>query len=137
MIAPYVILSIILIILSFNLLPETKQQKLEKENRKQAQILQDKKEAEQKAQKDREIASIVFAKETIKTLLKAPSTAKFEDVKAYELLNQKDIWAVNGYVDSQNSFGAMIRSLWEVQLDYTDGKGGTVKGITFDGKEIK
>ncbi len=68
--------------------------------------------------------------------MKAPSTAKFSNVKAYELSDQKDIWAVNGYVDSQNSFGAMIRSSWEVQLDYRDGKGGTVKSILLDGKKI-
>ena len=61
---------------------------------------------------------------------------KFVDVKAYELSDQKDVWAVNGYVDSQNSFGAMIRSQWEVQLDYRDGKGGAVKSVLFDGKKV-
>jgi hypothetical protein len=30
----------------------------------------------------------------------------------------------------------MIRSQWEVQLDYRDGKGGTVKSILFDGEKI-
>lgn len=86
--------------------------------------------------KDREVASLVFAEDIIKKVLKSPSTAKFVDVKAYELSNLKDVWAVNGYVDSQNSFGAMIRSQWEVQLDYRDGKGGTVKSILFDGNKI-
>ena len=90
----------------------------------------------EQARKDREIMSLVFAKETIKKVLKSPSTAEFVDVKAYELSNLKDVWAVNGYVDSQNSFGAMIRSQWEVQLDYRDGKGGTVKSILFDGEKI-
>jgi|GEM_PF-1294966 len=90
----------------------------------------------EQARKDREIMSIVFAKETIKKILKSPSTAEFVDVKAYELSNLKDVWAVNGYVDSQNSFGAMIRNQWEVQLDYRDGKGGTVKSILFDGEKI-
>ena len=90
----------------------------------------------EQARKDREIMSIVFAKDVIKKTLKAPSTAKFVDVQAYELSNLKDVWAVNGYVDSQNSFGAMIRSQWEVQLDYRDGKGGTVKSVLFDGEKI-
>ena len=84
----------------------------------------------------RRIESIVFAESVIEKTLKAPSTAKFVDVEAYELSNLKDVWAVNGYVDSQNSFGAMIRSQWEVQLDYRDGKGGTVKSILFDGEKI-
>ncbi|MBU0999154.1 hypothetical protein KKG24_02500 [Patescibacteria group bacterium] len=90
----------------------------------------------EQAKKDREIMSIVFAKSVIEKTLKAPSTAKFVDVQAYELSNLKDVWAVNGYVDSQNSFGAMIRSQWEVQLDYRDGKGGSVKSVLFDGKKI-
>jgi len=91
----------------------------------------------QKAEKDREINSIVFAESVIKKILKAPSTAKFVDVEAYELSNEKDVWAVNGSVDSQNSFGAMIRNQWEVQLDYRDGKGGTIKSVLFDGKKIQ
>jgi hypothetical protein len=85
---------------------------------------------------DRRITSIVFAEDVIKNILKSPSIAKFVDVQAYELSNEKDVWAVNGYVDSQNSFGALIRTQWEVQLDYRDGKGGTVKSILFDGKRI-
>ena len=85
---------------------------------------------------DRKVMSIVFAEDVIKKTLKAPSTAKFVDVQAYELSNLKDVWAVNGYVDSQNSYGAMIRNQWEVQLDYRDGKGGTVKSILFDGKKM-
>lgn len=90
----------------------------------------------QKPIDNRRITSIVFAEEVIKKTLKSPSTAKFVDVKAYELSNLKDVWAVNGYVDSQNSYGAMLRSMWEVQLDYRDGKGGTVKSIMFDGEKI-
>ncbi|MEI6597335.1 MAG: hypothetical protein WCL13_03995 [bacterium] len=86
---------------------------------------------------ERKITSIVFAEAVIKDILKAPSTAKFVDVEAYELSNEKDVWAVNGYVDSQNSFSAMIRNQWEVQLDYREGKGGTVKSILFDGKKIQ
>lgn len=85
---------------------------------------------------ERKTISIVFAEQKIEDILKAPSTAKFVDVKAYELSNEKDVWAVNGSVDSQNSFGAMIRNIWEVQLDYRDGKGGTVKSIFFDGKKM-
>lgn len=86
---------------------------------------------------NRKISSIVFAENIIEGILKSPSTAKFVDVQAYELSEQKDIWTVNGYVDSQNSFGAMLRSSWEVQLDYRDGKGGTVKSVLFDGNRIK
>ncbi len=86
---------------------------------------------------DRKSVSIAFAESVIKQVLKSPSTAKFTDVQAYELSNEKDVWAVNGYVDSENSFGASLRSTWEVQLDYSGGKGGTVKSIMFDGKQVQ
>jgi len=86
---------------------------------------------------DRKFSSMAFAESIIKDTLKSPSTAEFTNVQAYELSNLKDVWAVNGYVDSQNSYGAMLRSTWEVQLDYRDGKGGTVKSILFDGKKIQ
>ena len=86
---------------------------------------------------NRKIDSIGFAEYMIKDLLKAPSTAKFVDVNAYELTDQKDVWVVTGYVDSQNSFGAMIRNSWKIQFDYRDGKGGEITNIIFDGKKIK
>lgn len=92
---------------------------------------------QQSNQDQREIQSIVFAKEVIKDTLKAPATATFENVHAYELSNLKDVWAVNGYVDSENSYGAKLRNIWEVQLDYRDGKGGTVKSVMLDGKYLK
>lgn len=91
----------------------------------------------QSTQNQREIEALVFAKDVIKRTLKAPSTATFEDVHAYELSNLKDVWAVNGYVDSENSYGAKLRNVWEVQLDYRDGKGGTVKSIMLDGKQLQ
>jgi len=91
----------------------------------------------QSTQNQREIEALVFAKDVIKRTLKAPSTATFEDVHSYELSNLKDVWAVNGYVDSENSYGAKLRNVWEVQLDYRDGKGGTVKSVMLDGKQLQ
>lgn len=50
--------------------------------------------------------------------LKAPSTAKFPrprlDPDCFWSLNREGNWQVGGYVDSQNAFGAMIRSEWMV-----------------------
>ncbi len=91
----------------------------------------------QQAVSDRETISTAYAESIIEQLLKSPSTAKFSNVQAYELSNETDVWAVNGYVDSENSFGAAIRSTWEVQLDYRDGKGGTVISVLFDGKKVQ
>ncbi len=85
----------------------------------------------------RKITSIAFAKSVIEGVLKSPSTAKFSSVEAYELSNEKDVWSVNGYVDSQNGFGAMLRNVWEVKLDYRDGKGGEIMSVMFDGKKVQ
>lgn len=46
----------------------------------------------------------------IKTLLQAPSTAKFSGETATD--NGDGTWSVTGSVDSENGFGAKLRSTW-------------------------
>lgn len=58
----------------------------------------------------------VIAKEIVSSYLKAPSTAKFPFLTEFRMQRYGDIVAVSGYVDSQNSFGAMIRTEWIVQF---------------------
>jgi ribosomal protein L40E len=61
----------------------------------------------------------IYAQVYVKETLKAPSTAKFpviRDNNVTDLGNGR--YRVLSYVDSQNSFGAMIRSDWEVTLIY-------------------
>lgn len=71
---------------------------------------------------DREIdnpsAYYSMAKEIIESVLKAPSTADFPSIFSddIKMARNKDIVAVQSYVDSQNSFGAMVRSEWTVQF---------------------
>lgn len=47
----------------------------------------------------------------VKGMLKAPSTAKFSDPIVTKTAN---VFEVSGYVDSQNSFGAMLRTTFTV-----------------------
>lgn len=47
--------------------------------------------------------------EHIKNSLKAPTTAKFEEGLEY-ICNEENIIKIKGYVDSQNSFGTVIRN---------------------------
>jgi len=57
---------------------------------------------------------------TIKEGLKAPATAKFSafaDPESGYFHAGKSIWQAWGYVDSQNGFGAMIRSKWMLVWD--------------------
>lgn len=54
--------------------------------------------------------AISVCRDHIRSMLKAPSTAKFSAESATD--KGDGTFRVFGYVDSQNSFGAMIRSSW-------------------------
>ncbi len=55
--------------------------------------------------------------EMIQDQLVAPSTAKFQKFD-YDLVRTVDYctWIINSYVDSQNSFGAMIRTRYRAKI---------------------
>ena len=60
----------------------------------------------------------------VKDSLKSPSTAKFQDAIDFAVAPPKDkkgkiikdVWEVSGYVDAQNSFGAMLRHRFYIKL---------------------
>ena len=66
----------------------------------------------------------IYAKEYVKNSLKAPSTAKFQSPANFAVQHLKggkdnpnqDLWKVSGYVDAQNSFGAMMRNRFYIEL---------------------
>ena len=77
----------------------------------------------------------------VKAILKSPSSAKFPwtdyNYKKYE----GNKYLISSYVDSQNSFGAMIRSDYAVVLTYLGGddldiNNWQLEKMTFDGKLI-
>jgi len=63
-------------------------------------------------------------KRFVEGYLKAPSSAKWQNqfelgaapTKDKQGKKIKDVWEVWGYVDAQNSFGAMIRQNWYVKM---------------------
>ena len=59
----------------------------------------------------------VTCEQAVTNGLKAPSTAKFGGEAAIQ--NSPTDFSVTGYVDAQNSFGAMIRTYWT--CDYSNG----------------
>lgn len=60
-------------------------------------------------------------REFVSNSLKAPSTAKFQDYNDfYASPNGPGYYRVEGYVDSQNSFGAMIRTNFACELKRSD-----------------
>lgn len=59
---------------------------------------------------DKKTTAYVCAKFEVKENLKAPSTAKFQSFPDAVIYKEGSYFVVEFYVDSQNSFGAMIRT---------------------------
>lgn len=81
-----------------------------------------------------------WAEENVKEILKAPSTAKFpgsflSPFKDWNISKDGNKFTVSSYVDSQNGFGAMIRSDFTITYEWKDGTGKVVSMI-FDGKKV-
>jgi len=59
-----------------------------------------------------------FAKDFVRDRLVAPSTAKFMPISRvhYVLYPDQKTWRITSFVDSQNAFGAMVRTKWSVKL---------------------
>lgn len=82
-----------------------------------------------KKQDDDEIKASVYvlAKKCVKNHLKAPSTAKFSEM--WECAFQKgegNIYMMTGYVDSQNSYGAMLQEQWSIMAEVNGDKASLV-----------
>lgn len=82
----------------------------------------------------------MWAEEHVKAVLKAPSTAKFpgsflSPFEDWSISKDGNKFTVSSYVDSQNGFGAMIRSDFTITYEWKDGTGKVVSMI-FDGKKV-
>lgn len=71
----------------------------------------------------------------IKENLKSPSTAEFEEQFEY-ICDEENIIKVKGYVDSQNSFGAMIRSKFVCEYFAVDNLIDTLVYLKFNDTEV-
>lgn len=81
----------------------------------------------------------VIAENQIEKLLKSPSTAEFCKPKVTNLENNK--YVVASCVDSQNGFGAMLRSNWTVTLTYSGSNvesqaGWKINMVVFDDEVV-
>lgn len=56
----------------------------------------------------------------VKDRLKSPGSAKFSETKAVETTTGE--WTVEGAVDSENSFGALIRNSYVCKVRHTSGE---------------
>ena len=80
----------------------------------------------------------VEAQHLIGQFLKSPSTAKFPTCNDTTITKvSDDKYTVSAYVDSQNSYGAMLRSDWSLTYHYTNGGANTqLDLVTIDGKTM-
>lgn len=66
---------------------------------------------------------IYYAEEYVKQCLISPSTAKFPGLvlerNEWKVSRKKDVVTISSYVDSQNGFGAMLRSNFIIQISYS------------------
>jgi hypothetical protein len=74
----------------------------------------------------------INSQKMVKNSLKAPSTADFPNINEWKFQKDKEKIIIQSYVDSQNSFGAILRSEFQITLN-PDGE--TVTSLIIDGKE--
>jgi uncharacterized phage-like protein YoqJ len=86
------------------------------------------KSCSQEAQIEPEIKAYVAAKSAVESQLNAPATAQFQQYNSSMVKSTSECYIVRGYVDSQNFFGAMLRSNFTVTLT----KNMQVVSVEFD-----
>lgn len=80
----------------------------------------------------------VEAQMQLKNYLKSPSTAKFPSCSTFSITkSENETYTVNSYVDSQNGFGAMVRSNWTVKYHYLGENNVSIDSVVMDGKTLK
>lgn len=122
--------------------------KIEKEKEKKAE--QERKEAEEKAAQaeankntlssEEQAFAKDYAKQCVEKVLKAPSTAEFpggwlDPYEDWGMSKINNLVTVASYVDSENGFGAMIRSTFRIQMQI-DGSTWSISYFEFDGQVI-
>lgn len=94
------------------------------------------------SQKKHDFAAL--AKQEVEIMLKAPSTAKFNTSPT--IAEEDGVYSIKSWVDSENSYGANIRSSWSAKAHYIGGDSleETGEGVNwiidefyFDGEKIK
>lgn len=82
----------------------------------------------------------LWAEDNIKKILKSPSTADFpggflSPFEDWSFSKNGTSYTVSSYVDSQNGFGAMIRSQFTITYEWED-ETGKVTSLIFDGEKV-
>jgi len=76
--------------------------------------------------------AFVMCQKPVERLLRAPASAKFPTMGKQDVLSihsGNGVYLVDGYVDSQNGFGAMLRSNWECKIKQNPDETWTVMDL--------
>jgi hypothetical protein len=77
----------------------------------------------------------VIATGYVRNSLKSPSSADFP-LLAISTSHEGNVYYVRSYVDSQNGFGAQMRSGWSCKIEYISHLNWRLKGLNIDGEVI-
>lgn len=72
----------------------------------------------------------IRSQNALNSILKAPSTAKYPNILEWKFGKENGTTIIQSYVDSQNGFGTMIRSEFQLKI-----KNDKVFSLILDGKE--
>lgn len=75
----------------------------------------------------------LLCEDKVKSILKSPSTAKFPNITEWGFGKDKDTITIQGYVDSENGFGAELRSEFQFIVNKSD---ELIQSFIFDGEEL-
>lgn len=89
-------------------------------------------------EKHDDITVCTEAQMLIEQSLKSPSTAKFPSCRSTNIQRlPNDTFIVSAYVDSQNGFGAMLRTDWTIKYSYIENGSKTLtEYLIIDGKKV-
>jgi hypothetical protein len=98
-----------------NALVEERRERIAAQRENDLRIARDRQEAEQRSRMQ---AAQKKALDDVRDSLISPSSAQFSDVFV-QYIRSRDVYSVRGTVDSQNVYGAMLRSRFERYLRYS------------------
>ena len=85
----------------------------------------------QSAPADRRAEAFTVCEQFVERRLKAPGTAKFSHVWDSTISGSGGgPYEIDGYVDAQNSFGALLRNRYSCSVEASSGKSWTLKSLS-------
>ncbi len=82
-----------------------------------------------------EIEAFVMCEDPVKAQLRAPSTAEFPSTRAPGVSARhlgEGVYSVRGFVDSQNGFGAMLRTSWTCEIAENANQTWSLRNLKID-----